>query len=105
MRRWPRTPLFVLVEYLLALLLVGLTTLTLQLLGSVPGAQIPTVGYLLPVVASALEPSETLTIVVPQFIPRHWWGGLLHTQAAAMLRDALMHKPGIVITSVPYQID
>jgi len=56
-------------------------------------------------VASALEPTETLTIVVPQFIPRHWWGGLLHTQAAAMLRNALVHKPGIVITSVPYQID
>jgi amino acid transporter len=56
-------------------------------------------------VASALEPSETLTIVVPQFIPRHWWGGVLHTQAAAMLRSALMHKPGIVITSVPYQIE
>jgi amino acid transporter len=56
-------------------------------------------------VASALEPTETLTIVVPQFIPRHWWGGLLHTQAAAMLRNALMHQPGIVITSVPYQIE
>jgi amino acid transporter len=56
-------------------------------------------------VANALEPAETLTIVVPQFIPRHWWGGLLHTQAAAMLRNALLHKPGVVITSVPYQIE
>jgi hypothetical protein len=96
MRRWPRSPLYLLIEYLLALLLVGLTTGALQLFGSVLDAQIPTVGYLLPVVASAQEPTETLTIVVPQFIPRHWWGGVLHTQAAAMLRNALMRRPGIV---------
>jgi K+-sensing histidine kinase KdpD len=54
MRRLPRSPLFVLVEYLLALLLVGLTTLALQLFGSVLDTQITTVGYLLPVVASTL---------------------------------------------------
>jgi len=54
MRHWPRSPLFVLVEYLLALLLVGLTTVALQLLGSVLDTQIATVGYLLPVVASTL---------------------------------------------------
>jgi two-component system, OmpR family, sensor histidine kinase KdpD len=54
MRRLPRSPLFVLVEYLLALLLVGLTTLALQLLSSVLDTQIATVGYLLPVVVSTL---------------------------------------------------
>jgi amino acid transporter len=56
-------------------------------------------------VDDALLPNETLTIVVPQFVPRHWWGNLLHTQAASLLRNALLHKPGIVIINVPYQID
>ena len=56
-------------------------------------------------VDDALQPTETLTIVVPQFVPRHWWENLLHTQAASMLRNALLHKPGIVIVNVPYQID
>ncbi|HTP07239.1 MAG TPA: ATP-binding protein [Anaerolineae bacterium] len=54
MRRLPRSSLFVLVEYLLALLLVGLMTGMLHLFGSVLDAQIATVGYLLPVVISTL---------------------------------------------------
>src|SRR5512143_1272388 len=54
MRRLPRSPLFVVVEYALALLLVGLTTGALHLFGSVLDAQIATVGYLVPVVVSTL---------------------------------------------------
>jgi amino acid transporter len=64
----------------------------------------PVIEYI-EMVDDALQPNETLTIVVPQFVPRHWWENLLHTQAASMLRNALMHKPGIVIINVPYQID
>jgi hypothetical protein len=47
---------------------------------------------------------ETLTIVVPQFVPRRSWHNLLHAQTAAFLRLALLFRPGIVITSVPYQL-
>jgi two-component system sensor histidine kinase KdpD len=54
MRCLPRSPLFNVVEYVLALLLVGLTTGVLHLFGGVLDAQIVTVGYLLPVVASTL---------------------------------------------------
>jgi amino acid transporter len=49
------------------------------------------------------QPNETITIVVPQFIPKHWWANALHTQTAFMLGLALRFKPGIVITNVPYQ--
>ena len=51
------------------------------------------------------QPNETITIVVPQFVPRHWYHNLLHTNTAFMLRMALLFKPGIVITDVPYQVD
>ena len=51
------------------------------------------------------QPNEIITIVVPQFVPRHWWNNLLHTQAALLLRIALLFRPGIVITDVPYQVD
>jgi amino acid transporter len=51
------------------------------------------------------QPNEIITIVVPQFVPRHWWHNLLHTQTAFLLRMALLFKPGIVITDVPYQIE
>jgi hypothetical protein len=50
------------------------------------------------------QPGELITIVVPQFVPRHWWNNLLHTRAANMLRIALLFRPGIVITDVPYQV-
>ncbi|HUG53331.1 MAG TPA: APC family permease [Vicinamibacteria bacterium] len=55
-------------------------------------------------VADRRQPNETLTIVVPQFVPRRWWHQLLHAQTAVMLRLALINRPGIVITSVPYQM-
>jgi amino acid transporter len=51
------------------------------------------------------QSKEIITIVVPQFVPRLWWHNLLHTQTATWLRLALLFKPGIVITDVPYQVD
>ena len=55
-------------------------------------------------IASLRQPNETLTIVVPQFVPRKWWHQLLHAQTAVLLRLALVNYSGIVITSVPYRI-
>jgi amino acid transporter len=55
-------------------------------------------------IAASRQPNETITIVVPQFVPRHFWENLLHNQTALMLRMALLFKPGIVIIEVPYQI-
>lgn len=51
------------------------------------------------------QPNETLTIVVPQFVPKHWWANALRTQTALTLRVALVFKRGIVITDEPYQIE
>ncbi len=53
---------------------------------------------------SRRQPNELLTIVVPQFVPRRWWHNLLHTQTAMMLRLALLLKPGVVVTDVPYHL-
>jgi amino acid transporter len=52
----------------------------------------------------ARQPDELLTIVVPQFVPAHWWENLLHNQTALLLRFALLFKPGLVIVEVPYQV-
>jgi amino acid transporter len=51
------------------------------------------------------QPKEIITIVVPQFVPRRWWHNLLHAQTATWLRLALLFKPGIVITDVPYLVE
>lgn len=52
-----------------------------------------------------LKPNETITIVVPQFIPRHRWNNLLHTRTADTLRRILLNWPEVVIIEVPYQVD
>jgi hypothetical protein len=51
------------------------------------------------------QSNETITIIVPQFVPKRWWTNLLHAQTATWLRFALLFRPGIVITDVPYQVD
>ncbi|HEY7818103.1 MAG TPA: APC family permease, partial [Vicinamibacteria bacterium] len=55
-------------------------------------------------IADERQPNETLTIVVPQFVPRRSWQNLLHAQTALFLRIALVFRRGIVITNVPYQL-
>jgi len=55
-------------------------------------------------VAERRQPNEVITVVVPQFVPRRQWHNALHAQTAMMLRLALMFEPGVVITSVPYQV-
>ncbi len=56
-------------------------------------------------VAKTRQPEEIITIVVPQFVPKHWYHNVLHTQAAWWLRLALLLRPGFVITDVPYQVE
>ena len=55
--------------------------------------------------ASRRQQNERITIVVPQFVPKHWWHNLLHMQTATFLRFALLFKKNIVVTDVPYQVE
>jgi amino acid transporter len=56
-------------------------------------------------IASQRQPNETITIIVPQFVPKRWLYNVLHTQTAMMLRLVLLFKRGVVITDVPYQVE
>jgi amino acid transporter len=50
------------------------------------------------------QPNETITIVVPQFIPSKRWHQALHMRTADFLRQELLSRPGVVVTDVPYQV-
>lgn len=50
------------------------------------------------------QPNETITIVVPQFIPSKGWHNALHMRAANVLRSELLSRPGVVVTDVPYHL-
>jgi amino acid transporter len=63
----------------------------------------PLLGYIEEILASR-QPNETITIVVPHFVPGKKVQNFLHMQTAEMLRRELLSTPGVVITEVPYQI-
>jgi len=50
------------------------------------------------------QANETITIVVPQFIPSKRWHNALHMRTADVLRQELLSKHGVVVTDVPYQV-
>ena len=64
-------------------------------------------GVVLPLLAyvDALRrgrPDETITVVLPEYVPAHWWEGLLHNQTASRLKRHLLYRPGVVMIDVPY---
>jgi hypothetical protein len=50
------------------------------------------------------QPNETITIVVPQFMPSKHWHYALHMRTAGVLRRELLSKSGVVVTDVPYHM-
>ena len=50
------------------------------------------------------QPGETLTIIVPEFIPDNRLAAALHTNTAELLRKSLKRQQGIVVTNVPYHL-
>ena len=50
------------------------------------------------------EPSAYLTVILPEFVPRRLWQHLLHNQHALLIKGALLFKPNIVVTSVPFHL-
>lgn len=51
------------------------------------------------------HPGNTITVVIPEFVPSHWWEHLLHNQTALRLKAALLFHPSIVVVNVPYHLD
>jgi amino acid transporter len=49
-------------------------------------------------------PHHTFTVVLPEYVPSHWWEHLLHNQTALRLKAALLFHPGVVVTNVPYHV-
>lgn len=63
----------------------------------------PLLSYIDEILASR-QTNETITIVVPHFVPQKRAHNALHMQTAELLRRELLTTPGVVITEVPYHI-
>jgi len=62
----------------------------------------PLVDYIQEV--SRAYPSEHITVVIPEFVPRRLWHQLLHNQTALILKLALLFQRRVVVVSVPYHL-
>ncbi|MCL5773599.1 MAG: APC family permease [Firmicutes bacterium] len=52
-----------------------------------------------------MEPQDNLLVILPEFVPKHWWEHILHNQTARRLKEALLYIPGVVVTSFPYHLE
>jgi amino acid transporter len=50
------------------------------------------------------SPRDVVTVFIPEYVVGHWWEHLLHNQSAFRLKARLLFKPGVMVTSVPWQL-
>ncbi len=46
-----------------------------------------------------------VSLVLPEFIPAHWWEGFLHNRTAAQLRRVFERHPNVAVVLVPYLLE
>jgi hypothetical protein len=54
--------------------------------------------------AQRQDPNGYVTVVLPEFVPHRLWHHLLHNQHALLIKGALLFKPNVVVTSVPFHL-
>jgi hypothetical protein len=50
------------------------------------------------------SPNDLVTVYIPEYVVGHWWEQLLHNQSALRLKSRLLFTPGVMVTSVPWQL-
>ncbi|MFD4183426.1 APC family permease [Rhodococcus sp. NPDC058514] len=50
------------------------------------------------------SPREVVTVFIPEYVVGHWWEQILHNQSALRLKSRLLFQPGVMVTSVPWQL-
>jgi hypothetical protein len=50
------------------------------------------------------SPRDVVTVFIPEYVVGLWWEQLLHNQSALRLKGRLLYQPGVMVTSVPYQL-
>jgi hypothetical protein len=50
------------------------------------------------------SPRDVVTVFIPEYVVGHWWEQLLHNQSALRLKSRLLFQPGVMVTSVPWQL-
>jgi amino acid transporter len=51
------------------------------------------------------SPRDLVVVYIPEYVVGHWWEHLLHNQSALRLKSRLLFTPGVVVASVPWQLE
>ncbi len=51
------------------------------------------------------SPNDLVIVFIPEYVVGHWWEQLLHNQSALRLKSRLLFTPGVMVTSVPWQLE
>ncbi len=50
------------------------------------------------------SPRDVVIVYIPEYVVGHWWEQLLHNQSALRLKGRLLFTPGVMVASVPWQL-
>jgi hypothetical protein len=50
------------------------------------------------------SPRDLVSVFIPEYVVGRWWEQLLHNQSALRLKTRLLFQPGVMVTSVPWQL-
>jgi hypothetical protein len=50
------------------------------------------------------SPRDVVTVFIPEYVVGRWWEHLLHNQSALRIKTRLIFEPGVMVTSVPFQL-
>ncbi len=53
---------------------------------------------------SRTGPRDVTVVYLPEYVVGHWWEHVLHNQSALRLKARLLFQPGVMVTSVPWQL-
>ena len=51
-----------------------------------------------------VHPTDVIVVVLPEYVPAHWWEHLLHNQTALRIKAALLFQRGVITVDVPYHV-
>ncbi|MCU1656177.1 MAG: amino acid permease-associated region, partial [Pseudonocardiales bacterium] len=63
----------------------------------------PIIGYIKSLRAD--RPRDVVNVFIPEYVVGHWWEQLLHNQSALRLKGRLLYQQGVMVTSVPWQLE
>ncbi|MGM1019946.1 MAG: APC family permease [Bacillota bacterium] len=48
---------------------------------------------------------DHITVLIPQFITKHWWENILHNQTSLLMRAYLINYKDVIVTTVPFHLN